>query len=177
MKDSLFELEIKQEHAQDFPAIYDVNTKAFGRKEEARLVDRLRLSEAFVPELSLIAIVEGKVVGHILFSIISIVEGECIDVSLALAPVAVAPDWQGKGIGSRLIRYGLDKAKQLGYRSAFVLGHSAYYPKFGFKPSVQWGIRPPFNVPSEVFMAIELVEGSLSCTKGEVRYAKEFAEL
>lgn len=169
-------VEIRQEDARDYPSVYDVNTCAFGRKEEARLVDRLRLSDAFIPELSMVATVDSKVVGYILFTKIHIVENENGVPSLALAPMAVTPDFQRKGVGGQLIRHGFDEARKLGYKSVVVLGHSDYYPRFGFTPTIKWDIKPPLNVPEKAFMGLELEEGSLSGVRGKVLYASEFGE-
>lgn len=177
MENKSMNIEIRQEEACDFPAVYEINLKAFNRKEEARLADRLRLGDGFIPELSLVATVEDKIVGHILFTKISIIDEDRSHDSLALAPMAVSPDMQGKGIGEQLVRYGLDKARELGYQSVIVLGHTEYYPRFGFVPTSKWNIRPPFNVPADVFMAKELIDGSLSNVKGLVKYAKEFGEI
>lgn len=177
MEDKNMKVEIRQEEACDFPVVYDINLKAFNRKEEARLADRLRLSDGFIPELSLVAIVENKVVGHILFTKISIMDEDRSQDSLALAPMAVSPGMQRKGIGQQLVRYGLNKARELGYKSVVVLGHTEYYPRFGFVPTSKWGIKPPFNVPANVFMAKELIDGGLSDIKGTVKYAREFEEL
>lgn len=177
MDDRNLVVEIRQEEARDFPAVYNLNSKAFNRKEEARLVDRLRLSDAFISGLSLVAIVENKVVGHILFSKAKIVDGEKEVESLALAPMAVIPEMQRQKIGSRLIKYGLDKAREYGYKSVIVLGHPDYYSKCGFVPTIRWQIRPPFNVPENAFMAMELEEGGLSGVKGTVKYAREFEDI
>ncbi|MDH6307663.1 putative acetyltransferase [Dysgonomonas sp. PFB1-18] len=177
MDDDNLVIEIRQEEVRDFPAVYNINSNAFNRKDEARLVDRLRLSDAFIPDLSLVAMLDAKVVGHILFTKINIENNDTKVESLALAPVAVSPDLQRRGIGSRLIRYGLEKAKQLGYRSVIVLGHADYYPRYGFEPTTKWQIKAPFNVPANAFMGVELVDGGLSDVKGTVRYAREFEEI
>lgn len=171
----MINLIIRQEDTIDFKEIYEVNTLAFGQENEARLVERLRQSEAFVPELSLVAIVDKEVVGYILFSKIKIVgdRQQCFD-SLALAPMSVRPQYQNKGIGGQLIKYGLVKAGILGYKSVIVLGHEHYYPKFGFVPANRWQIKPPFEVPENVFMAIELVENGLKEVGGIVAYPKAF---
>ncbi|NDV93685.1 N-acetyltransferase [Dysgonomonas sp. 521] len=171
------EFEIRQEIANDYPAVYALNSAAFGRKDEARLTDRLRSSDAFIPELSLVATIDNKVVGYILFTKINIVEGNITVSGLALAPMAVSPDMQKQGIGSQLIYSGLDKAKMLGYKSVVVLGHESYYPRFGFVPTTKWGIKAPFNVPTNVFMGLELVEDGLKGITGTVIFAKEFGDI
>lgn len=170
-------VEIRQEEANDFPAIYDLNSKAFKRKVEARLVDRLRLSDAFIPELSLVAIIGKKIVGYILFTEISIIDGEKNTPSLALAPMAVHPENQRHGVGSQLIHYGFEIARKLGYKSVIVLGHAEYYPKLGFVPTSKWNIKPPYNVPADSFMGIELIENGLTGVEGIVKYSKEFEQI
>lgn len=170
-------VEIRQEDPRDYPMVYDLHTTAFGRKEEARLTDRLRTCSTFIPELSLVAVYNNKVVGHIIFTEVSIVDENKETKSLALAPMSVLPELQRKGIGTQLINYGLAKAREAGYQSVIVLGHIDYYPRFGFKPTQQWGIKAPFNIPSNAFMGLELVENSLSDVKGIVKYSKEFAYL
>lgn len=177
MENDILKVDIRLEDASDFPAVYNVNSCAFKRITEARLVDRLRLSEAFIPELSLVAVGEGKVVGYILFTRIEIIDGEKRTPSLALAPMAVHPDMQKKGIGTLLIRHGLDKARELGYGSVVVLGHAEYYPQYGFEPTTKWNIKAPFHVPENSFLAIELIKDALADVKGMVRYSKEFENL
>ena len=168
---------IRIESKSDHRAIWKINKEAFGQEEEANLVDALRNDPAFIPELSLVAEIDGKVVGHILFSRISIVDGKTEHPSLALAPMSVLPDFQKQGIGSALIRTGLDTSRQMGFSSVVVLGHKDYYPRFGFEPASRWGIRAPFDVPGDVFMAIELSENSLNGVSGTVQYAAPFMEL
>lgn len=166
---------IRREQSGDMPEIHKIITLAFGRENEAKLVDLLRNSKAFIPQLSLIATTDGKPVGHILFSKISIVGKDHSETgSLALAPMAVLPQYQRKGIGSQLIQTGLEKAKELKYKSVIVLGHDTYYPRFGFTPANNWDIKPPFDVPPNAFMAIELVSGGLKGISGTVQYPKEF---
>jgi predicted N-acetyltransferase YhbS len=94
--------------------------------------------------------------------------------SLAMAPVAVLPEYQNQGSGGKLIVAAHNKAKELGFESVIVLGHEGYYPKFGFKLAESFGIKPPFDVPSENFMAMELVDGALEGVEGVVKYAEEF---
>ncbi|QUG41665.1 N-acetyltransferase [Psychrobacillus sp. INOP01] len=149
----------------------------YSDKREHLLVNRIRKSDAFIPELSLVALNKGKnIIGHILLSKIKIVDGDNAVDSLALAPVSVTPEYQKKGIGSQLIHAALKNAKDLGYRSVIVLGHKDYYPKFGFKPASLWNIEAPFEVPDEVFMALELTHNSLEKVQGVVHYSKAFLE-
>ncbi|SFA90966.1 MULTISPECIES: GNAT family N-acetyltransferase [unclassified Bacillus (in: firmicutes)] len=152
-----------------------VNTLAFGKENEAALVNGIRNSKEFIPELSLVAVDENdQVVGHILFSKIYITShGEKLE-SVALAPMAVLPTHQGKGIGSTLVQFGLRRCAELGYEHVIVLGHPNFYPKFGFERASKYGIMPPFPVPDEVFMAIELVPGGLSGFSGTVAYPGAF---
>jgi putative acetyltransferase len=168
-------LKIRQENKGDIKEVFEINSLAFGRENEAKLVNLLRNSDTFVPELSLIATIDGKIVGYILFTRIKIVDNNHNEFdSLALAPLAVKPDNQKKGIGGQLIRAGLDKAKELNFKSVVVLGHQNYYPKFGFVQTSKWNIKSPFNSPTETFMGLELIEGGLNGVSGTVKYPKEF---
>ena len=169
------DLTIRQEIDSDFLNVHELNKLAFGQDQEANLVDALRSSSSFIPELSIVATIDNKIVGHILFTKIKIkdISGKEHD-SLALAPMAVRPELQKKGIGGRLITYGLNKSKELGYKSVIVLGHEHYYPKFGFVPTDRWNIKAPFDVPPNVFMGIELIEEGLKNVSGTVQYPKEF---
>ncbi|MGK6353552.1 GNAT family N-acetyltransferase [Parapedobacter sp. DT-150] len=170
---------IRKERNEDGKAVRDVTRLAFGQDEEAKLVDRLRKNkQAFVPKLSLVAAIGPEIVGHICFTKIRIVNnGNKAFTSLALAPVSVAPDFQNRGIGGMLIKHGLEVARKLGYTSVIVLGHEHYYPRFGFSPAKKWGIKAPFDVPENVFMAIELVEGGLAGISGTVSYPEEFGSV
>lgn len=171
-------LKIRQETDADFAKVYELNIIAFEQDTEAKLVDLLRKSDAFIPALSLVAIADNRVVGHILFTKIIIKDnnGNEND-SLALAPMAVRPDLQKQGIGRQLIMQGLNKAKELGHKSVIVLGHEDYYPKFGFVPAHKWKIKSPYDVPASVFMGIELVNDGLKDVTGTVKYPKEFEEV
>ena len=168
---------IRQELENDHEAVYQVVKSAFEKMElangdEQDLVNRLRKSEAFIPELSLVAELDGQIIGHILFTRMKIGDHP----SLALAPVAVLPEYQGQGVGGKLIVEGHRIAKELGYGSVILVGHSSYYPRFGYRPASQWKITAPFEVPNEAFMVMELVEGGLDGVSGEIEYAKEFFE-
>jgi len=169
------EVKIRQENKGDFNAVFEVNKLAFGQNNEANLVNLLRNSNAFIPELSLVATLNNEVVGHILFTKIKIVNNDKNETeSLALAPMAVLPKFQNKGIGGQLIKYGLERAKELQYKSVIVLGHEHYYPKFGFVPADKWNIKSPYNVPKNIFMALELVTDGLKNINGLVKYPNEF---
>ncbi|EEL86966.1 N-acetyltransferase [Bacillus cereus] len=171
---------IRQEQKNDYSKTEEVVKQAFLNEEfsdktEHELVKRIRKCDAFIPELSLVAVDEG-IVGHILLSKISIEQDGTSVESLALAPVSVARGHQKKGIGGKLIGAALEKAKELGYGSVVVLGHPEYYPKFGFKKTSDWNIKAPFEVPDEVFMVMELRENALQGVEGVVQYSSAFAE-
>ena len=167
-------VEIRQENKNDYEEIYNVVKTAFETAEhsdgnEQDLVVALRNSDSFIPELSLVAKKDNKIVGHILFTKVKIGNHE----ELALAPLAVLPEYQKQGIGSKLIQQGHKIAKELGYHYSIVLGSETYYPKFGYVPAIQYGIKAPFEVSNENFMAIKLNDIDIEI-KGTVQYAKEF---
>lgn len=172
---------IRKEIPSDHEAVFKVIEDAFRDEEysdhqEQFLVERLRKSEAFVPELSLVATIDSRIVGHILLTKISI-KGEVQEVpSLALAPVSVLSKFQGKGIGSLLIRTAHEIAAKLGFESVILLGHPEYYPRFGYQTASKFGIRLAFEAPDEACMALELRRGSLKRVSGTVIYPKEFFE-
>jgi len=174
-------INIRQETEKDYGSTQAVVEKAFKNVEhsdhkEQILVEKLRRSDAFIPELSLVAEYNKESIGHIMLTKLSIENEDDIYESLALAPVSVLPEYQNKGIGSKLINQSLKIAKELGYKSVIVLGHDKYYPRFGFKPASIWGIKAPFDVPDEAFMALELEDKSLDGVTGSVVYRKEFFE-
>jgi len=169
-------MKIRQEQKSDHKKVYEINKMAFNQENESMLIDKIRAGDSFIPELSLVAELEGEIVGHILFSKIKILGKDEYE-SLALGPMAVVPKHQKQGIGGKLITTGLEIAKKLGFESVIVVGHKDYYPKFGFKRASLWGIKCPFEVPDEAFMAIELVENSLKNKAGTVQYPKEFMEV
>lgn len=175
-KASLPRLKIRPESEEDLTKITEVNDLAFGQKNEGILVESLRKADSFIPELSLVAELEGKIVGHILFYLVTIRSADSEFLTLSLGPMAVIPEFQRLGIGSQLVSEGLNVAKRLGHRSVIVLGYPEYYPRFGFKPASRWNIKVPFDAPDEAFMALELVEDELSGKSGTVEYPKEFAD-
>ena len=167
-------IKVRQETDQDYGRITDVNDLGFGQKNEGQLISGLRKTKKFIPELSLVAEIEGRIVGHILFYPIVIKSDDQLFPTISLAPMAVLPEYQKKGIGSQLVKEGLKRVRSLGFKSVIVLGHAAYYPRFGFEPASRWGIRPPFEVPDDVFMALELVKDGLKDIQGTVEYPPEF---
>jgi len=134
----------------------------------------LRESDDFIYELSLVAVKEGRVVGHILFSPIAIETEIGLVRVLSLAPMAVLPEFQRQGIGSELVRYGLKECERFGHEVVVVIGHPEYYPRFGFSPARAKGLEAPFEVPDAAFMVLELKEGALEGIKGLIRLPPEF---
>ena len=175
------EIKIRTEAEADHSKVFSVIKQAFLTEElsdhkEQFLVERLRMSGSYILELSLLAEIEGKVVGHILLTKISICDGDIKHQSLALAPVSVLPEYQGRGVGSALIKAAHAKAIALGYGSVVILGHKDYYPRFGYKTASQFGISLPFDVPEEYVMAIELIPNALDGVCGIVEYDPAFSE-
>lgn len=171
----MMKVAIRKEIETDFPTVYELNKATFGQDNEAKLVDLLRISTAFIPDLSLVATDRNAVVGRILFTKIKIKDENDKEYdSLALAPLAVKPELQKRGIGGQLIRYGLAKARELGHKSVIVVGHEQYYPKFGFLPAATWKIDAPFAVRANAFMGLELVKDGFKNVTGIVYYPKEF---
>lgn len=165
---------IRVEKDADADAVHAVNVSAFPTPAEADLVDILR--EQAKPIISLVAGADGEVVGHIMFSPVTLPSHSDLKI-MGLAPMAVAPQHQRNGIGSELIKAGLDQCKQLGIAAVVVLGHPDYYPRFGFSPSSKFGIKSEYDVPVEVFMAIELQPNSINGKTGTVKYHHAFINL
>lgn len=172
---------IRTEEKEDYKFTEEVVKNAFANEtysdqSEHRLVANLRHSDAFVPDLSLVAMDKNKMIGHILLTKIVIVNDEKNTESLALAPISVLPDYQNKGVGRSLIQKSLEIAKKLNFGSVKVMGHAEYYPKFGFKQASNWGIQAPFDVPDELLMAIELKKNALDEASGIIQYSSAFFE-
>ena len=163
---------VRIEAPGDADAVRETNDLAFDGPLEGRIVDALR---GMPGSISLVATLEHRVVGHILFTPVTIEPP--VDRRIAgLAPMAVRPEHQRMGVGSRLIRAGLDECRTLGYSAVVVLGHPEYYPRFGFRPAHTWGLHCEFQSPPEAFMALELEDGAFSGVSGLVRYLPQFAE-
>jgi putative acetyltransferase len=165
-------IDIRLESAADIAAIHTVETSAFGRSDEADLVDALR--RAGCEFISLVAVVGGEIVGHICFSSVVIEGADGDSILLALAPLAVSPPHQSKGIGSALVREGLRECLQRNVDAVFVVGHPAYYPRFGFRPASSRGVKCEFEVPDAAFMAVELRSEALDDHRGVLRYPPPF---
>ena len=164
------DFEIRDEQPGDIPAIHALNREAFGQEQEANIVDALRQNGG--SRLSLVAVVDDQVVGHIMYSPITIdekLEGA------ALGPMAVLPRFQRQGIGSGLVQTGNERLKQEGCPYIIVLGHPEYYPRFGFKPASTFGITCEWEVPDEVFMLLILDEARMRGVTGKSRYRTEFS--
>jgi putative acetyltransferase len=163
---------ILPEAPNHLPGVRLVNELAFGRPDEADLVDVLR--EEARPFLSLVAVDEGeRVVGHILFTPVTIEGAADGRLELGLGPMAVLPAHQKQGIGSRLVAAGLDECRRVGAGLVVVLGHPEFYPRFGFLPASRLGLRCAWPVPDEVFMALEL-QPSAPGAAGLVSYHPAF---
>ncbi len=165
---------IRAERESDKAAIYKVNELAFGTTAEADLVDALR--EQAEPIISLVAEDGGEVVGHIMFSPVSLSTDSELKVA-GLAPMAVAPAHQRQGVGSALVRAGIERCREMGFRAVVVLGHREYYPRFGFLPASRFGLQCEYDVPDDVFMAMELHPKALDMKSGVVKYHAVFSNL
>jgi putative acetyltransferase len=161
-------IEIRNERPDDIPAIRDVNERAFGQDEEANIVDALRSNGA--AWLSLVATLKEQVVGHIMYSPAEVGQLK----GAGLGPMAVLPEHQRQGIGSKLIEAGNHQLKEVGCPFIVVLGHADYYPRFGFKPARPLGITCEWEVPDDVFMLLVLDPGQMQGVAGMARYRHEF---
>lgn len=168
-------IRIRKETSADIEAIRKVNALAFGQPTEGEIVDRLR--EKCPDFLSLVADLEGKVVGHVLFTP-AVIESEYRRlVGTGLAPMAVLPDHQHRAIGAQLVTAGLEAVKRLGHPFVIVLGHPAYYPRFGFVPASRFGIKSEYEmVPDEAFMIRVFDETALKGVAGVARLRPEFSD-
>lgn len=163
---------IREECETDHTAIQTINDEAFGSDVESRLIQALRADGSAL--ISLVAEDKGRVVGHIVFSPVTMEPSSTVKIA-GLGPMSVTPQLQRSGIGSQLVKRGLDICQERGYEAAVVLGHPDYYPKFGFKPASTFRIKSTYNVPDDVFMAMELREGALQTVQGTAHYHKAFA--
>ena len=165
---------IRAEDERDYDDVRAVNTAAFETPLEANLVEALRTQAR--PIVSLVAIDETDVVGHVMFSPVLLSGHPDLDL-MGLAPMAVIPRHQGKGIGSALVRAGLEQCRQLGCGAVVVLGHPHYYPRFGFVPAARCGIGCEYDVPEDVFMVLELQPRFLEGRSGIITYHPAFSDV
>jgi putative acetyltransferase len=169
------DLEIRRESPSERARVDEIQVAAFGRTDEARLVRSLRAKAQ--PQLSLVAEHDGELAGHVFFSPVEIVDPGPSPPSAGLAPLAVAPEKQGRGVGSALVRAGLRECITLGWQAVFLLGDPAYYSRFGFSLAAQCGLRYESEAFDLAFQVLELVPGALSECSGWVQYDEAFAEV
>lgn len=168
-------LRIRTETPADHEAIREIHNAAFGRPAEGKLVDLLRQNNDFSPEMSLVCVdATDTPVGHALLSNVQLDSDTGPIKAAALAPVAVHPDAQSKGIGSALTRQAIIQLRALGYEAALVLGEPAYYTRFGFSRDKAKHIRCPYQC--EAFLAIELTKSALSSNEITATYPEAFTK-
>lgn len=170
------EIIVRAETPEDVRAIEVVNLSAFEGEAEAQLVGELRGSSLFVPDLSLVAELNGRIVGHVLLSRVQLRQTGNGTEILALGPMSVVPSQSHRGIGSELIDAAIARARPLGYRAIVVAGHPEYYRRFGFSPASQWKIGCNLNIPEDALSAMELKPGALA-NGGQVDYPAVFSKL
>src|SRR5215831_5847156 len=164
-------IEVREERRTDLEAIREVNRRAFGQDQEADLIDALRSSGA--ASLSLVATVDEHIVGHIMYSPAQLgrIEGR------GLGPMAVLPEYQRRGIGSRLVETGNRQLEIAGCPFIVVLGHAAFYPRFGFQPARPIGVTCEWDVPDDVFQILILDPARMAGVFGLARYRSEFSDV
>ena len=167
-------LSVRLEMPGDVESIRYVNEQAFGQESESELIEKLRKRDVLT--LSLVAIQDGEIVGHIAFSPVVVASEGASFEAVALAPMAVLPGYQRQGIGSQMVRTGIEECRRLGHEIIVVLGHPGYYPRFGFVLARPKGIDCEFEAPEEAWMILELREGALAGRRGIVRFQPEFNE-
>lgn len=163
---------IRHEEPQDIAAIRFVNEQAFGGSAEANAIDALR--DRGAATLSLVAVIADQVVGHLFFSPITIESPDRSWPGVGLAPLSVLPDYQRQGIGTALMNAGLAECRRLGHERVIVLGHPAYYPRFGFERASHYGVRFELEAPDEVCMILALQPGALNDVRGVAKYQPEW---
>jgi putative acetyltransferase len=165
-------IEIREERSDDVAAVREVNRRAFGQDQESNIVDALRTNGGAL--LSLVGTVNGQVAEHIMYSPLTVAENVH---GVALGPMAVVPEYQRRGIGTKLIEAGNRKIKDAGYPFIIVVGHAEYYPRFGFRSASEYGIKCEWDVPDEVFMLLVLNEAKMQGASGLAKYRHEFSTI
>jgi putative acetyltransferase len=168
-------INIREERPEDIATIRRINIKAFGRPLEANLVEMLRTNDGIL--LSLVATYGGQVAGHILYSPVTAGSGEKKIAGAGLGPMAVLPEYQRRGVGGKLIEFGITRLKQSGCPFLVVLGHVDYYPRFGFRPASDYGLKCEWRVPDNAFMALALDESKIRGASGLIKYRAEFSSV
>lgn len=169
------QITIRRERPEDKDAIYEVEQAAFGRTEEPDLVNRLR--DQGVAWVSHVAEIDGDIVGHALYSMVTVTDGETVHQFPALAPLAVLPEYQSQGVGGKLMEAGIDAARNADYGMMFLIGQPDYYQRFGFQPAQPLGFTSDYvqdNGPHEHFMVNVFDDDLLKTVKGHVRYHPAF---
>ncbi len=168
-------IEIRKELQSDYGAVRDINDQAFGQSEEGLIVDKLR--ESCEEAISLVALSDGKIAGHIFFSPVTIETRAGTIKGMGLAPMAILPELQNLGIGSKLVTEGLRILREKKYPFVIVLGHERFYPRFGFKKASDFGLKCQWEgVPDEAFMVIIFDSAVMHNISGVARYRDEFNE-
>ena len=163
-------IEIREERPGDIAAVREVNRRGFAQEQESNIVAALRANGGVL--LSLVATMDDRVIGHITYSPVSV--GEMVE-GAALGPMAVLPEHQRQGIGSKLVEAGNRKIKDAGYPFIIVVGHAEYYPRFGFRPASKYGIKCEWDVPDYVFMVRILDQAKMQGVSGLAKYRHEFS--
>jgi putative acetyltransferase len=171
-EEKTFSVTIRPEEEHDHAAVREINLRAFETPLEADLVDAVR--PAARPLISLVAELDGAVVGHILFTPVTVRDGEATSKALGLGPMAVLPELQRRGIGSRLVESGLEACREVGEHVVVVLGHADYYPRFGFRSAAELGLHYRGTDFDPFFFVTELEDGALEAIRGMVEYFPEF---
>ena len=170
------EVIVRAEAPEDVKAIDVVNLSAFQGEAEARLVSAIRASDEFVPDLSLVAEINGRIVGHLLLSKVTLQHDGTGRAVLALGPMSVVPSQSHRGIGSALIQAAISRARDMRYTAIVVAGQPEYYERFDFQPAETWGLTSNLRLPADGLTAMELLPGALK-GGGEVVYPAPFAEI
>jgi len=167
-------LVLRSERPEDHDFVEEINRLAFNSDLEAAVLQSIRKSDDFIPELSIVSLIRDRIAGHILLIPVKIGEGQDQNLSLALVSMAVKPEFHGAGIGSALVDTAIKRARKRGYRSLTVIGQESYYSRFGFSRASRWDIYTPFQLADRFFLAMELVSGGLKGVSGVVSYPDEF---
>lgn len=166
---------IREESPNDVEAIRKVNQQAFGQVQESRLIDALRANKGFL--LSLVATLNDRVIGHILYSPVYVSNNGDKIIGAGLGPMAVLPEYQHQGVGSKLVDIGNQMLQKSGFPFIVVLGHPEYYPRFGFRPASAYGLKCKWDVPDDVFMVLIMDQSKMETISGLVKYREEFTNI